>query len=72
MSATFLHRVTSIRIFTALLLLTFVGLSSCQKNKTATNEPTKETIQPAPTDRLLSVANVYYTQDSSNAGKYGL
>lgn len=67
MSATFLHRVTSIRIFTALLLLTFVGLSSCQKNKTATNEPTKETIQPAPTDRLLSVANVYYTQDSSNA-----
>lgn len=61
MPATFISRAMPVRLLTAFLFLSFLGLTSCQKNKTAESEPAKETVQPAPTDRLMSVANVYYT-----------
>lgn len=65
MPASFPNRMISLRILAAFLFISILGITSCQKNKNGGSEPTKETAQPAPTDRLLSVANVYYLNGSN-------
>ncbi len=61
------NRVRSIRVIVTLLIITFLGFSSCQKNKNPPEEVKNEALKPAATDHLLSVANVYYTADGRNA-----
>lgn len=60
-------RVPSLRFFAAVLLLTILGFTSCQKNKTPAEETKPQAAAPTGTERLLSVANVYYTADGRNA-----
>ncbi|MCX6316308.1 MAG: protein-glutamine glutaminase family protein [Bacteroidetes bacterium] len=55
------------RAFFPVLIVSILIFSSCQKNKTAPDVPAppKEATAPG-TERLLSVANVYYTNDGRN------
>jgi Glutaminase len=55
------------RSFFPVLIASILVFSSCQKNKTAPDVPVppKEAATPG-TERLLSVANVYYTNDGRN------
>jgi len=59
--------IRSIAVWAALLTIFFAGFSSCQKNKTTAEKPKEEALKPSGTDRLLSVANVYYTEDGQKA-----
>jgi hypothetical protein len=61
------NRVRSITIIASLLLISFLSFTSCQKNKAPAGEAKKEELKPAIADRLLSVANVYYTADGKKA-----
>jgi hypothetical protein len=62
----------SMLIIAALLFLGVFGFISCQKNKTEATPGSKtdekqEALKPSGTERLLSVANVYYTADGKRA-----
>ena len=67
MKRNYSHGVRSIPFFVVLLLLTFVGINSCKKNKSPETSASQEVLKPQGTDRLLSVANVYYTPDGKKA-----
>jgi hypothetical protein len=68
----YLQGARSIAILAVLLTLGVFGFISCHKNKTdaiselKTGEK-KEALKPSETDRLFSVANVYYTPDGKRA-----
>jgi len=59
--------IRSIAVCAALFTIIFAGFSSCQKNKTTVEKSKEEALNPLGTDRLLSVANVYYTADGEKA-----
>jgi hypothetical protein len=66
------YTVNSIAVIAALLFISVMGFNSCQKNKSVLPDETKiaekpEPLKPSGTDRLLSVANVYYTPDGKRA-----
>jgi hypothetical protein len=59
--------VRSISLIGALFMLTFIGVNSCQKNKSPETTVKEEVAKPVQPDRLMSVANVYYTADGKKA-----
>lgn len=59
--------VLSISIIAALLLASFTIFYSCDKSKTHEEDGQTLALKPAAGDRLLSVANVYYTSDGTKA-----
>lgn len=57
-----------VTVIAALFLLASAGMYSCQKGKAPeSNNETPVAVTPQPTDRLYSVANVFYTEDGSRA-----
>ena len=67
MEKNYFNSVRSISLIGALFLITFIGINSCQKNKSAETPAKEEVLKPVSSDRLLSVANVYYTADGKKA-----
>ncbi len=72
MKKQYLHGARSITMIAAFLILSIFGFISCQKNKTDTNtlsgSPENQEAATLPgTNRLLSVANVYYLPDGKRA-----
>jgi len=59
--------IRSMPFITTLLIISIVVFFSCQKNKTTVADEKIEALKPAGTERLLSVANVYYTTDGKKA-----
>jgi hypothetical protein len=72
MKQNYLRAVRPMAFIATLLIISVLSFISCKKNKTdATNEiktgEKQEALKLAGTDRLLSVANVYYTADGKRA-----
>lgn len=64
----FSQRMRYAAVLTALFLLSLTGFYSCQKSKAPSgNDEQTTALTPSPTDRLYSVANVFYTEDRSKA-----
>lgn len=64
----FFKRMRYLTVITALILVSITGFYSCQKSKAPAGGDEQTTaITPLPTDRLYSVANVFYTEDGSKA-----
>jgi hypothetical protein len=59
--------IRSIPIITVFLLIIFVVFVSFKRKRPVIDETKKEGVFQGNTDRLLSVANVYYTEDGKNA-----
>lgn len=63
----YLKGIRSVAVMAVLLLFTFAGFYSCQKTKAPADDEQTTALKPAATDRLFSVANVYYTADGRTA-----
>jgi Glutaminase len=55
--------IRSLSVFAVLLFIIFVAFNSFQRKMNAAEAVKNETRMPGDTDRLFSVANIYYTED---------
>ncbi len=62
-----LQGIRSIAVVAVLLLISSIGFYSCKKNKATLADEQTTALIPSASDRLYSVANVYYTNDGNTA-----